>query len=159
MTKIAEIKNNNKNIIIGILIIAVIAVLFLGSITGQSILSRSATSTTTSCVWVDRYSNRNLDHTLLNNACRIANLGSGYRPIAYELRRDYWTYQDSGCTISVTQSSDHQILKNGESGVKFGENVGNMDKCFKFGGEEADKTRGLYYMTIFQMYDGALCCK
>lgn len=106
------------------------------------------------CVWVDRYSTLELDHTPLSQVCATAGL-TGYVPVAYELRRDFSIYSESTCGIDyMTQlTSDHQILKSyGATEVNFGEEVGNIDRC-------QPSNAGSTYTMTNQHYDGALCCR
>lgn len=104
------------------------------------------------CVWVDRYSTLDLDHTPLSQACATAGL-TGYVPVAYELRRDFSMYSESTCGIdSMTQLTyDHQILRSyGATEVNFGEEVSSLDRC---------RSEGSTYARTDQHYDGALCCR
>ncbi len=101
----------------------------------------------TACIWIDRYGSSNIDGQLINSICP-----TNYFDVAYELRRDYWIYNDSACLNEISQSSDHQIMQSyGATIPKIGEEAGNMNVC--------SKRFGTNYGTIEQMYDGVLCCK
>ena len=139
-----------------IAIVAVVAIVLLilnnGNLAGEA--TRTSTNSMPACIWIDRYSNIELDHTPLSIACTTAGL-KGYVSVAYELRRDYQVYSAADCNWNklIGQSSDHQMLKSYFGNITyFGEEVGNLDSCHQIG-------QSLNYETISQMYDGALCCK
>ncbi len=99
------------------------------------------------CIWMDRYGSLEIEHRPVDQVCPC-----GYTDVAYELRRDHWTYSASGCPASslIASSSDHQILESyGATVPNIGEPVGNLDNCHSL---------GTSYENIFQHYDGVLCC-
>ncbi len=109
-------------------------------------IATSSGSLIGNCAWIDRYGTTAIDGQPINSVCP-----SGYNPIAYELNRHFFIYNDSACSNEISESSDHQLMQSyGANVPNFGEEAGNMNVCIK--------RFGINYGTIDQIYDGVLCC-